>query len=378
LERSRALKLILFLGIVSLLGDIIYEGCRAVAGPYLKLLGASAFAVGLVSGVGEFLGFALRLPFGYLSDRTSSYWGLTIAGYALLLSIPLLALVWDWRIAALLLLVERTGKALRSPARNTILSQAALEVGAGKGFAIHEILDQVGAIAGPVLFSLMLLVGGYREAFFVTLAPFFLLLFFLFHARRTFPQVVPKTRLESEGGKLGESLKWYNLFVFISAAGLLPWSLLAYHMKQAGTMAEQAIPLAYALAMMADALSAYPIGVAFDRMGFISLSICPLLSVLVPLAFLRYPACLGGVVAYGLVLGIYETIMRAGVAKLAPLEKRGMAYGTFESVYGLSFLFGNTLAGLLYEYSISLVVLYVLLAEALSLLALAKVLRPRE
>ena len=377
MERSRALRLILLLGIVSLLGDIVYEGCRGVAGPYLRLLGASAFAVGLVSGVGEFLGFALRLPFGYLSDRTSNYWGLTIAGYALLLSIPLLALVGDWRIAALLLLVERTGKALRSPARNTILSQAALEVGAGKGFAIHEVLDQVGAIAGPVLFSLVLLAGGYREAFLVMLAPFFLLLFFLFHAWRIFPQVV-KTRPESVEGKLGRSLKWYNLFVFISAAGLLPWSLLAYHMKQAGTMAEQAIPLAYALAMMADALSAYPIGVAFDRMGFASLSICPLLSVLVPLAFLRYPACLVGVVAYGLVLGIYETIMRAGVAKLAPLEKRGLAYGAFESVYGLSFLFGNTLAGLLYEYSISLVVLYVLLAETLSLLALAKVMRLKE
>jgi hypothetical protein len=224
----------------------------------------------------------------------------------------------------------------------------------------------------------MLLVGGYREAFLVMLAPLFLLLLVLFHARRTFPQVMPKTRPESGGDKLGKSLKWYNLFVFISAAGLLPWSLLAYHMKQAGTMVEQAIPLAYALAMMADALSAYPIGVAFDRMGFVSLSICPLLSVLVSLAFLRYPACLVGVVAYGLVLGIYETIMRAGVAKLVPLEKRGLAYGTFESVYGFSFLLGNSLAGLLYEYSISLVVLYVLLAETLSLLALAKVMRLKE
>ena len=378
MEHSRALELILLLGIVSLLGDIVYEGCRSVAGPYLKLLGASAFAVGLVSGVGEFLGFALRLPFGYLSDRTSSYWGLTIAGYTLLFSIPLLALVWDWRMAALLLLVERTGKALRSPARNTILSQAAVEVGAGKGFAIHEILDQVGAIVGPILFSLMLLAGGYREAFLVVLAPLFLLLFFLFHARRTFPRVVPKTRPESGGGELGRSLKWYNLFVFISAAGLLPWPLLAYHMKQAGTMAEEAIPLAYALAMMADALSAYPIGVVFDRMGFVSLSICPLFSVLVPLAFLRYPACLVGVVAYGLVLGIYETIMRAGVAKLAPLEKRGLAYGTFESVYGLSFLLGNSLAGLLCEHNVSLVTLYVFLVEILSLLALAKVMRLKE
>jgi len=373
LERSRALKLILLLGIVSLLGDIIYEGCRGAVGPYLRLLGASASIVGLVSGLGEFLGFTLRLPFGYLSDRTLNYWAPTIAGYTVLFSIPLLAVVGDWRTAAVLLLIERMGKALRSPARNVILSQAALEIGAGRGFAIHEILDQVGAIVGPVLFSLFLVASGYRAAFLMTFIPFFLLLFFLLYARKTFPGVAPKTEPKTEI-TVSDGLKWYNFFVFVSASGLLPWPLLAYHMKQAGTMMEHMIPLAYAFAMMADALFAYPIGMSFDRMGLASLSAVPLISALVPLAFLEYPFCLLGVLMYGLVLGAHETVMRAAVAKLT-FGKRGTAYGTFEAVYGLSFLLGGTLAGFLYERGVFVVVSYVLVVEALSLPILAKAVR---
>ncbi len=374
MERSRAFRLILLLGVVSLLGDIIYEGCRGVVGPYLALLGASASAIGFVSGLGEFLGFALRLPFGYLSDRTANYWGLTVAGYALLFSIPLLALVGDWRIAMLLLLVERAGKALRSPARDTILSHATLEVGAGKGFAIHEILDQVGAIAGPLLFSLILLVRNYRAAFLMMLFPLFLLLLFLLLAKKTFPAVA---QARGERAEPGGSLGWYNLFVFISVAGLLPFPLLAYHLKMGGAMTEPMIPLLYAFAMMADALSAYPIGMSFDRVGLVSLSMVPPLSMLVPLAFLGYPACLLGVMAYGLVFGAHETVMRAAVAKLAPAGRRGRAYGGFQATYGLSFLLGNTLAGFLYERGIPLLVLYVFLAEALSLPVLVRVLRPR-
>jgi MFS family permease len=375
MERSRAYRLILLLGVVSLLGDIIYEGCRGVVGPYLALLGASASAIGFVSGLGEFFGFALRLPFGYLSDRTANYWGLTIAGYALLFSIPLLALVGDWRIAMLLLLVERAGKALRSPARDTILSHATLEVGAGKGFAIHEILDQVGAIAGPLLFSFLLLVRSYRAAFLVTLFPLLLLLLFLLLAKRTFPTAAPKA--PAEEAELRGSLGWYNFFVFVSVAGLLPFPLLAYHLKTGGVMTEPMIPLAYAFAMMADALSAYPIGMSFDRVGLVSLSVVPFLSMLVPLAFLGYPACLLGVLAYGLVLGAHETVMRAAVAKLAPAGRRGRAYGSFQAIYGLSFLLGNTLAGFLYERGISLLVLYVFLAEVLSLPVLVRVLGSR-
>lgn len=378
LRRERALRLILLLGVVSLLGDIVYEGCRGVVGPYLAFLGAGASAIGLLSGLGEFLGFALRLPFGSLSDRTRSYWGMTILGYGLLLSVPLLVLAGNWWLAAVLLLVERMGKALRSPARDTILSHATLQVGAGRGFAIHELLDQVGAIAGPLLFSLLLLRLNYRGAFSVMFFPFLLLMFFLILARRTLPQLPIESETKLEATKLEEatSLRWYNLFVFFSVAGLLPFPLLAYHLKVGGLVAESSIPLVYSLAMGADALMAYPIGVAFDRLGMVSLSLASLFSAMVPLAMLPgFPSLLLGAVALGFAISAHETVMRAAVAKLSASERRGRAYGGFQSVYGISYLLGNSICGLLYERGRFLLSLYVLVMEALSLLVLAKLTR---
>ena len=136
---------IILLGIVSLLGDITYQGARSVIGPYLATLGASYSVVGLVAGIGEFIGYALRIASGYLVDRTNAYWILTFIGYGLLLSIPLLAFSGYWQLAALFIILERIGKALRSPARDTMLSYASKRVGRGWGFAVHEALDQVGA-----------------------------------------------------------------------------------------------------------------------------------------------------------------------------------------------------------------------------------------
>ncbi|HPX73360.1 MAG TPA: MFS transporter, partial [Methanoregulaceae archaeon] len=156
LNRSTALRLILILGIVSLFGDIIYEGSRSVTGPYLLLLGASALTVAFVAGFGEFIGYAARLISGYLSDRTGDYWTFTIVGYLMIGAIPLLVFVQAWEAAAVLILIERLGKGIRSPAKDTILSHAAHQVGRGWGFGIHEALDQVGAIIGPLVFAVSL------------------------------------------------------------------------------------------------------------------------------------------------------------------------------------------------------------------------------
>ncbi|HEY6877377.1 MAG TPA: hypothetical protein VI299_05130, partial [Polyangiales bacterium] len=65
-----ARKFIVLMGVVALFGDMTYEGARGLVGPYLALLGASATAVGFAAGLGEFLGYGLRLATGWLSDRT--------------------------------------------------------------------------------------------------------------------------------------------------------------------------------------------------------------------------------------------------------------------------------------------------------------------
>lgn len=130
-----AFQFIILMGIVSLFGDITYEGARSIAGPFLSVLGASAVVVGLVAGIGEFIGYVLRLASGYLSDRTRAYWPMIIVGYGLLCSIPLLAFAGYWQVAALLIILERIGKGIRTPARDAILSHATKQVGQDWGLA---------------------------------------------------------------------------------------------------------------------------------------------------------------------------------------------------------------------------------------------------
>ena len=183
-NKRKALQLILLFGLVSLFGDIIYEGARSVNGPYLKVLGANALAVGLIAGLGEFLGYGIRLLSGYFSDKTKSYWLFTILGYGMLASVPLLALTGFWQIAAILIVMERIGKALRSPAKDTILSQATKQVGTGFGFALNEAMDQIGAIIGPLLFTFIFIgdrmkdkgLADYQTGYRLLWLPFFFLM----------------------------------------------------------------------------------------------------------------------------------------------------------------------------------------------------------
>lgn len=365
-ERRKALRFILLLGLVSLLGDVVYEGVRGVAGPFLASLGASAAVVGAASGLGEFLGYGLRPLSGYLSDRWGGYWGLTFLGYLSLLSLPLLCLAGSWQLAVFLLLLERMGKAVRTPPRDAILSHATSQVGRGWGFGIHEALDQVGAVAGPLLVALLISLRGYREAFSFLFLPFLLLLFFLLLSWRLYPR---PSLLESgrRVARVKGGFRLYLLFVVLSTSGFLTFPLLAYRLASSFSSAE--IPLLYALAMGTDALLALWAGRTYDRRGLSSLLLVPLLSIpIVPLAFLAGGKGGGllAVVLWGASMGVQETVMRAAVGEMVPGGKRGTAYGLFSSLYGFSGFAGNTLMGLLYS-SPEVLVAFSLSAELLSL-----------
>jgi MFS family permease len=141
-------------GAVCLAADMVYEGARSVYGPLLGSLGATALVVGAVTGAGEAAALILRLVFGPLADRTQRYWTLTVAGYALTaVCVPLLAITpflgaAGLAVAACLILMERLGKAVRSPAKSALLAEAAGQVGMGRGMGVHKALDQIGAFAG--------------------------------------------------------------------------------------------------------------------------------------------------------------------------------------------------------------------------------------
>lgn len=370
-QKRVALRFILLLGVVSLFGDITYEGARGVTGPYLKVLGAGAFAIGLVAGLSEFVGYALRLVSGYLADRTGGYWKLTILGYGLILSVPMLAFAGNWQLATTLIMLERMGKAIRSPARDAMLSHATKSVGRGLGFGIHEALDQVGAIIGPLIFSAVFVLGGsYGNGFSVLWLPAALTLATLLIAKR---KVAAPMKLEIQGKTVSEEFSrtflLYCLFIMLSVAGFPSFLLVSYHFKAQGIVSDIQIPTFYAIAMGVDAVAAVSIGRVYDKLGLRSLVAIPLFTIFIPIfCFSKmYINALVGVVLWGTVVGIHETMMRAAIADLTPISRRGTAYGIFNSTYGAAWLMGAPIMGLLYDLSISYLIGFVVLMEMVSI-----------
>lgn len=359
-RQYQAYRLILLFGIVAALGDVVYEGSRSVAGPYLFLLGASAFTVAFVAGFGEFAGYAIRIITGYLADRSRQYWIFVLAGYLMIGAIPLLVLAGSWEIAACLLIIERIGKAVRSPAKDAILSHATSSVGRGWGFALHEALDQTGAVAGPLLFVAALAAGGnYRGGFALLAIPFCLLVIALVLAWRSMPDPLAFEAGDGRAGTPGmqkgdrRRLNLYALFTALTMAGFVVFPLLAYHFKALAIIPDAEIPVFYAIAMAVDAIAALAVGKAYDRYGVTVLVLVPVTGILIPLVAFSssYGLALAGAVLWGVSMGMQETVLRAAVADFTPPGGRGFAYGVFNTIYGGAWFAGSVVLGVLYTVS---------------------------
>ncbi|MDW8404493.1 MFS transporter [Chloroflexus sp.] len=358
ISHRRAVQFIVLMGVVSLLADMVYEGGRSLSGQYLALLGASGAVVGLTAGIGELIGYGLRLVFGYLSDRTRRYWLMTILGYTLtVIAVPMLALANAWPLAVGLLMVERFSKALRSPAKDTLISYAADRVGAGKGFGLHEALDQVGAVAAPLALAAVLAAGGsFQFAFSILIVPGLLCLAVLLAARALFPQpadLAGKTPTLTTTG-FNRRFWLYLASVGLFAAASVDFALAAFHFQRTQLLPAAAIPALYALAMVVDAVAALGFGFLYDRIGMQTLiGVTALATFSTPLLFSgNLVAAVIGVMIWGIALGAQESILRAAVAQLAPAERRGAAYGLFNAGFGLSWFAGSAALGVLYDISL--------------------------
>jgi MFS family permease len=358
-----ARRFVVVMGVVSLFGDMTYEGARGLVGPYLGLLGASAVGVGLAAGAGELAGYALRLLTGWLADRTRAHWLLTITGYAVnLLVVPGLALVGRWEMAVVLVVAERVGKAIRSPARSTLVSHAARRAGEGWSFGLEEALDQIGAVTGPLLTAAAIALrsgepalSGYRLAFGVLALPALLTLALVLAARRWFPspeQLEPASGPTTAG--LGGSFRLHVAAAALVGLGFADWALVAFHAGRTGLVALGSLPLVYAGAMGVDALAALAFGHGFDRHGpgVLALS-CLVGAGAAPLIFLggSLPALLAGAALWAVALGAQESVYKAAVARLVPPAQRGRAYGVFFAVFGVAWFAGSAAMGWLYERS---------------------------
>jgi MFS family permease len=363
-SRSSALKFVIFLGIVSLCADMTYEGARSITGAYLGVLGASGAVVGLVAGLGELIGYGLRIAIGYLSDKTGRYWAITTLGYFINTAVvPLLALAGRWEIAAGLMIAERTGKAIRTPPRDVLLSHAAIRVGRGFGFGLHEALDQIGATMGPLAVAAMIFFQyGYRGGFAILAIPAVVGLTVLVVLSRVYPNPdeFEITKMELKGEGLPRIYWIYLGAVALIGAGYADFPLIAFHLQKSAVIPQNQIPLLYALAMGVDAIAALICGKLFDTKGITVLAIAALISSLfAPLVFLgTFPMALLGMTLWGIGMGAQESILKAAIAGMVPIDRRGSAFGIFHTGYGVAWFLGSALMGVFYDFDINFVIVF--------------------
>lgn len=371
-SKGTALRFIVLLGVVSLLADMTYEGARSITGPYLAILGASGTIVGIVAGLGELIGYGLRLVSGYITDRTGKLWTITIIGYAVnLLAVPLLALAGRWEIAAFLMITERMGKAIRTPAKDAMLSHATVRIGRGFGFGLHEAMDQVGAVLGPLIVAgVLYLRGDYHLSFAVLLVPALLALSILFIARTLYPYPrVFETGRDIRDTKVFPQAFWiYLAGVALVASGYVDFPLIAYHLKIVSVIPDDWVPIFYSVAMGVDALAALLFGHLFDRIGIPVLMLAALISsVFAPLVFFGgFHYALLGMAIWGIGMGAQESIMRAAVAEMVNMDKRGTAYGLFNTGYGIFWFLGSALMGILYDISVTYLIAFSMIMQLAS------------
>ena len=373
ISSNTALRFVVLIGIVSLFADMTYEGARSINGPFLAILGASGTVVGVVSGLGELIGYVLRLVSGYFSDKTKNYWAITFFGYAVnLIAVPLLALAGNWQIAAVLMMIERIGKAIRVPPRDAMLSYATHHMGRGWGFGLHEALDQLGAVTGPLLVAAVLFFrDGYRTGYVLLLVPALLALAVLTTARFLYPhpqdlEINQKT-LQVQG--FSRSFWLYVIAAALIAAGFADFPLIAYHFQKTSLASPTMIPILYAVAMGVDALAALIFGRLFDRIGLSTMMLVTVLSAFfAPLVFFgTFSLAVLGMALWGMSMGAQESIMRAAVAGMVATERRGLGYGVFNTAYGVSWFLGSVLIGILYDVSIPWLVAFSVTAQFASI-----------
>jgi hypothetical protein len=382
-DKKSALAFVVAFGVVSLFADMAYEGMRGITGPYLALLGASGAAVGIIAGTGELFGYLLRLASGRLVQRTGAYWPITLAGYALqMAAVPAMALTGSWQAAAAFIILERTGKALRNPAANTMMSRAGEQIGQGWAFGLHEALDQTGALIGPLITALVLARHGhYSDAFLWLGVPAVMTVLVVTSVSLRFPyagNVSPKAGAQ-EATTLPRTFWLYAASAGLVAFGFADWPLIAYHFAQVKTVTPALVPVLYAGAMGATGIGALAFGRWFDRIGFaVLIPAIVIAAVTAPLVFLGSKwFAIGGAVCWGVALGMETSALNAGVARLVPDAMRASAFGIFSAVFGIAWFAGSAALGALYDVSLTALVIVSIAAELLSLVPLMLILRSR-
>mgnify|MGYP000879899633 len=376
---------------------MVYESARGANSQYFNLLNISAYQVGLVFGIGEFLGYFLRLLAGVLSDKSGKHWLFIFIGYGMLSVVPFMGFTMDWNTLIVLILMERIGKSLRNPAKDTILSEVAEnQVGTGFAFGLQEALDQIGAFTGPLIFTLVFFIADkngiqeYRLGYKLLFIPFVLLMIFVAYAYRKIKMdnLADTSKPKEFRSEKVQPVLWiYTAFTFFCTLGFVNFSIIGYHLKANNLMSDGNITLLYSGAMAVDAVTALLIGKTYDYMkkktgiktgGLAVLAAVPFITLLLPFLAMSssIPLIVIGMVIFGIVMGTHETVMRSAIADITPFYKRGTGFGIFNTGYGLALLIGSALMGFLYDLNqTGIIIAFICIVESISIFLYIRMIR---
>jgi len=369
-----ALRFVLVIGIVQLFADMTYEGARGIVGPFLGSLGANATVVGFTAGFGELMGYGFRSITGYFADKTHRYWTFIFAGYFVnMLAVPALALAGNWPLAAALVVAERTGRAIRKPSTDAMLSHAGSQIGHGWAFGLNEFLDQTGATIGPLIMAAILFFKhDYHLAFATLLIPAVLCLAMVVVARTFYPrphELEKRAPVVLETNGFSKSYWLYAVAGMLIAAGFADFALVAFHFQKTQTVPQSWIPIFYSMAMVTGAIAALIFGKLLDKFGLpIVLIAFALGALFAPCVFFGgFGFALAGMILWGVGMGAQDSLLKAILSKVIPRDKRSTAFGIFDTAFGIAWFAGSAAMGLLYDKSILAVVIF---SVALQLAAL--------
>lgn len=360
--------MVLLLGTISLFIDMTGDGYYSVVGPYLGTLGASAAIIAVIVGIGGLVAYTPRLASGWYCDHTGHYWNIMTVGLIInFIAVPILAIAGHWELAFAVIIFDRMGRALRSPARDAMISHAAKGMGgAGRAFGLHEAMSDIGSMVGPIIVAIMLQANyGYSSAISVLLIPAFLAVVIVFLTMRWYPNPMelegpcppgmpekqPKTKLPR--------LFWvYMLGVGLVAAAFIDFPLISFHISSQDHLQTFWIPVLFAIAMGLDAISAIVFGHFFDRIGMTAVAmVFAIAAFFVPLVFGTDTLFMViGIALWGVGQGAIGSILRAAVSQLVPQNRRGLGYGIYSSMFGILWFLGSAATGVLYVISIPLMI----------------------
>jgi MFS family permease len=363
---------VFIMGLVSLFTDISSESIQSFFPLFISSIGGSIFAIGIITGVTDALSNILKGVSGWMSDKINKRKPFVVAGYTISnLSKPLMAFSPSWEWVLGLKAIDRSGKGLRTSARDTLISYYAIEK--GKSFGLHRAMDTLGAVIGSILaFILLYFAWTYKQIILITIIPGVIAIILIFFVKDVDPAKITEEMLNKSPEPKVDGID-RNFIKLIVILGVIEFASVNISFLQFRSIdylfADYFIPILYLISNLVYMILSPITGTLSDKIGRKPIIITGLLLMLFISVILAIPIQKSTFsiiliiiiwIIFGFNLASIDPISRAYIADLVGKNKRGRAYGYYYLSVGLVSLGESFIFGFVYNaFSFTVAFIYV-------------------